>query len=454
MREIDPALLQHASALCDTGEPAKVEQSYNLCKELFRQNPESPHLANIIAHCYSKIDRFETAYYIYRYIQKFPNYDGPMLWNNIGHCLAEKEHWKEASTFFHKALNKNPDDHVALANLSSIYCKSGDPVKAVEYSKKSLSINPTSKEAKWNGALALLKLQQWKEGWEWYDELLGRKWRPLPPKIDGAQLPTWNGESGAVLIQGEQGLGDEIMFSSMIPDVQKKARVVLLCDPRLTGLFERSFPGCVAASRKSKEIAVPKQIDFTHGFNIGSLGRMFRNADDDFPGEPYLKADPVRMVMFKGLLDSLGPKKKIGLMWKGGVGGLDEFERSITLHDLEPLLSDEFEWISLNHLPSAKAETERFYESTGIKIHHWDFIHGGDYDDTAALVSVLDCVVATTCTVAHCAGGLGVPVRVLVPRMPQWRYGADGDSIPWYKSMKLYRQTDKWPLEEVLAGLR
>src|SRR3990167_2295323 len=227
MREIDPALLQHASALCDTGEPAKVEQSYNLCKELFRQNPESPHLANIIAHCYSKIDRFETAYYIYRYIQKFPNYDGPMLWNNIGHylesphlaniiahcyskidrfetayyiyryiqkfpnydgpmlwnnighCLAEKEHWKEASTFFHKALNKNPDDHVALANLSSIYCKSGDPVKAVEYSKKSLSINPTSREAKWNGALALLKLHQWKEGWEWYDELLGRKWRPL-----------------------------------------------------------------------------------------------------------------------------------------------------------------------------------------------------------------------------------------------------------------------------------
>lgn len=450
---IDQAALGLAIKLADTGEAEKVGRAYDIACRLFKQEPENPHVANLIARCYSKTGRFDSAYYIYRYIQKFKDYDGPQLWNNIGHCLAERERSQDAVSFFHRALQKEPENTVALANLASVYCKNGDPERAIAYAEQALKIDPDNKEAKWNGALAMLKLKRWEKGWEWYDELLGSRLRPLPPKLNGQSLPKWDGSNGTVMITGEQGLGDEIMFSSMIPDAQKKAEIVVLCDPRLINLFQRSY-GVIATSRKSKEIELPKQVDFTHAMTIGSLGNLFRTKDEDFPGEPFLKPDPVRSVMFKALLDSLGPKKKIGIMWRGGVGGLDEFERTISLNDLEPLLSDEFEWVSLNHLPSAGGEVQRFYDSTGIKIHHWDFVHGGDYDDTAALVSQLDAVVSITCTVAHCAAALGVGTHVLVPRMPQWRYGHEGDSIPWYKSMKLYRQTDKWPLAEVLAGLR
>jgi pentatricopeptide repeat protein len=446
MKQVDPIALQHAERLCSDGD---TQNAYKLAQQLFKECPEDARLANLIAHCHLKAERPETAYYIYRYIQKFKDYDGPHLWHNLGHCLAEREHWKEAESFFLKALQKTPD-HITYSSLASIYCKNGDPKKAIEYAEKSLALKPDSQEAFWNGALALLKLRQWEKGWEWYDSLLGSKKRPKPPAIDGVALPIWEGCGGVVLVNGEQGLGDEIMFSSIIKDAQKMAeRIILAVDPRLVPLFQRSFPGVFVTSRTGKELYVPEPVTITHRYPLGSLGRLFRLNDSDFPGEPYLKADPERALMYRALLNSLGEGKKVGIMWRGGVGGLDEFERSLSLNDLEPLFSEKVTWVSLNHLPEAKEECERFYDVTGIKIHHFPFSHTRDYDDTAALVDGLDHVVSVTGTVAHCAAALGKDTHVLVPRMAQWRYGHEGSDIPWYKSMTLHRQTDKWPLEEV-----
>lgn len=447
---IDPRALEYAAKLVDKGE---AERAYSLCREMFKVCPESPHLANIIAHCHLKADRPETAYYLYRYIQKFKDYDGPQLWHNLGHCLAERERWDDAERFFLKALNKNPD-HITYSSLASIYCKNGNPQKAVDYAEKSLSLNPDSTEAKWNGALALLKMHQWEKGWEWYDALIGHKQRPEAPAIDGVTLPMWQGEGGVVLINGEQGLGDEIMFSSMIGEAAERAdKVILAVDPRLIGLLQRSFPNVVVVSRVGKQLILPEPMTITHRFNLGSLGRLFRRSDDAFPGKPYLKPDPVRKLMYGALMYSLGEGRKIGLMWRGGVGGLDEQDRSLDLSALEPLLSANVHWVSLNHLPNAESECERFYDVTGIKVHHFPFVHSKDYDDTAALVDSLDGVVSVTGTVAHCAAALGKSTHVLVPKMPQWRYGHEGASMPWYKSMKLYRQTDKWPLDEVRGAV-
>lgn len=453
MKPLDPRMLQLAANLVDKGDSESIKQAYDMCRELFRQNPEDPHLANLIAHCHLKVDRPESAYYIYRYIQKFREYDGPNLWHNLGHCLAEREHWKEAEGFFLKALQKAPD-HVTYSSLSSIYCKNGDPHKAVEFAEKALILKPDCQEAFWNGSLALLKLRKWDRGWRWYDSLIGSKKRPNPPAIDGVTLPMWEGAGGVVLVNGEQGLGDEIMFSSIIPDAQKMAeRIVLAVDPRLIPLFQRSFPGVIVVSRVGKHLIIPEPLNITHRFSLGSLGRFFRTQDRDFPGTPYLKADPSRKLMYRALLDSIGEGKKVGVMWRGGVGGLDEFERSLDLKDMEPLFAEGVHWVSLNHLPEAEAECARFYDVTGIKIHHYPFAHSRDYDDTCALVDSLDHIVSVTGTVAHCAAALGKDTHVLVPRMPQWRYGHQGSDIPWYKSMTLHRQTDKWPFEEVRAAL-
>ena len=91
-----------------------------------------------------------------------------------------------------------------------------------------------------------------------------------------------------------------------------------------------------------------------------------------------------------------------------------------------------------------------FTRSTGIAIEHWpEVLRSDDYDDTAALLAELDAVISVTGTVAHCAAALGVPTHVLVNRAPEWRYGGKDATVPWYKAMTLYRQTDHWPIAKV-----
>lgn len=428
----------------------QLESAHQKASELSRKKPEDPRLAFILGHCHLKAGRPETAYYLYRFCQKFKDYDGPMLWNQIGMSLAEMDRDDDAEKWYAKALQRGPTD-ITYASLASIYTKKGDPKKAVWAAEEALKINSSSDEARWNGALALLKLRQWEKGWEWYDTMLGvPKLRPHPPSLEGLDLPLWDGKGGTVLITGEQGLGDEIMFASMVDEAVNAAdEVVLAVDPRLVNLFHRSFPKAVVVNRRGKELVLPRKMDITHRFAMGSLGRLYRNRDEDFPGSPYLKPCPDRAVMWRGLLDKL-PGKKVGLMWRGGVGGLDEGLRTLDLHEMSGLLAREgISWVSLNHLPAAGAECERFYNQTGTRIHHYQFVHSKDYDDTAALVSQLDEVVTVTATVAHLAGSMGVKCKVLVPSRPQWRYGAEGDTIPWYQSMTLLRQTDHWPFEEV-----
>jgi len=51
-------------------------------------------------------------------------------------------------------------------------------------------------------------------------------------------------------VWGEQGVGDEVGFASMLPDLIKRgARVVLECAPRLAPLFQRSFKGAEVVAK-------------------------------------------------------------------------------------------------------------------------------------------------------------------------------------------------------------
>ena len=190
---------------------------------------------------------------------------------------------------------------------------------------------------------------------------------------------------------------------------------------------------------------------------IGSLGRLFRNRTQDFPGTPYLVADPVRRAEMRTRLDALGDGRKIGIMWRGGIGGNNEEARSMALADMAAAMGGEFHWISLSHLDQAVEEVAAFKAAFGITVHHWpEVLQSQDYDDTAALLAALDAVFTVTCTIGYCCGALGTPVHVLVPRNPEWRYGTESAAIPWYGSMIMYRQaaSGEWPFARALAALR
>lgn len=370
--------------------------------------------------------------------------DEAVVWNNLALCYQETDQPQEALKCFIKALSRDPNDLFTLGNICKLYNDLGEPQKAIHCADKALRLKPNMSQARYNRGISLLSQGNWKEGWEGYEYNLGRH-SGRRERVYGT-IPRWTGEKGLTLIAyGEQGIGDEINFASCIPDLQRDNKVIIECEPRLEKLFRRSFGGNVYGTRYIKgglEWPAKHPIDATVAF--GSLPGHFRNAAIEFPGTPYLIPDPQRCVQWRALLDSLGPKLKVGLTWTGGIRKTFASLRSLDLKDLEPIWRQDATFISLQYKDAAE-EVADVENSTGIKIHDWPHATlTKDYDDMAALVSQLDLIVTVQQTAVHTGGALGVPTWALIPKTPLWRYGLTGTTMPWYRSVVLYRQKNLW----------
>jgi tetratricopeptide (TPR) repeat protein len=400
-------------------------------------------------------ERFGSAYvYMLRASQLAP--DESVVWNNLALCYQETEQPEEALKCFIKALSRNPNDTFALANIAKLYNDLGEPQKAINCTEKALRLNPKLLEANYNKGISLLTMGQWKEGWEGYEYNLGQH-KGRRERVYGT-IPRWTGEKGMTLIAyGEQGVGDEINFASCIPDLQRENDVIIECDKRLENLFRRSFKCPVYGTRYFKgglEWPTQHPIDATVAF--GSLPGRYRNALEAFPGTPYLIPDPERQTMWRALLDSLGPKMKVGLAWTGGIRKTFRHLRSLTLKELEPIWRQDATFVCLQY-KDASDEVAAVEAETGVKIHHWPHATmTKDMDDQVALMSQLDLVITVQQTAVHIGGAIGVPTWAMIPRTPLWRYGLTGNKMPWYGSVNLYRQRDKWvdTIAEVGRDLR
>lgn len=381
--------------------------------------------------------------------------DISMAWSDLGSCYQEGTDWNEGEDCLRRAIKLDPRNANAWSNLAQLYVNNAQPMKAINCADKALSISTTLSDPKYNRSLAKLQLGDWETGWEGFDCKLGVK--------DGRAertygiVPRWTGVNGMKLVAfGEQGLGDEIMFASCIPDLLKENEVVIECDSRLQGLFARSFPECrVYGTRYQTGLEWPIKENLDAKVAFGSLPGFYRKSIESFPGTPFLKADPERRLAARALLDSLGNKKKIGIAWAGGIHKTGAARRSVLLYDMLPIIEQDATFISLQYRDAD--EVSILEENHGIKVHHWPWaVMGKDYDNTAALVAELDLVITVTQACVHLAGGLGKPCWVLTPKQPMWRYGLTGDSMPWYKSVKLYRQKTEWQqtISEIAKDLR
>jgi hypothetical protein len=125
--------------------------------------------------------------------------------------------------------------------------------------------------------------------------------------------------------------------------------------------------------------------------------------------------------------------------------------RSVTLADWRPVFAlPGAAFVSLQYHRDAAEEVAAFGRESGMVIHHWQEAID-DYDETAALVCALDAVVSVCTTIIHLAGALGRPVVALVPSAPEWRYGLEGERMPWYPSVRLLRQRVGGEWGEVMA---
>jgi ADP-heptose:LPS heptosyltransferase len=258
-----------------------------------------------------------------------------------------------------------------------------------------------------------------------------------------------------VFVQGEQGIGDEITYASVLPDAAKHNEIAYECDHRLEGLMRRSLPGVeVHGTRFNLDKSWRETRQFDAVCLSGSLCMEYRRSDEDFPRKGFLIPDPERTLQWKTLLDTL-PGRKIGIAWTGGKDNTFKSRRSFSLEGLLPILKTPgVTWVSLQYKDPTK-EIAEFEAKHGIKIHHWKrATENCDYDETAALVSELECVVSVTTAIVHLCGALGKKCHVLVPAKSRWFYQSDDSRHRWYDSLSLYRQSDKWPVEKVAEALK
>ena len=256
-------------------------------------------------------------------------------------------------------------------------------------------------------------------------------------------------------MRAEQGLGDQIMFASCLHDVIALAqRVIIECDPRLIGLFTRSFPAASVHRLRLKgepEWAREPAPDFQ--IHCGGLPGILRQHISDFPRhQGYLAPDPVRVARWQARFAALPSGLNIGLSWRGGTPRTRQTTRSISLTSLVPLLSvSRANFVSLQYGPCGD-EISELRANHAVTLHDW-LPATTDLEDVAALIANLDIVITVCTTVAHLCGALARTAWVMVPAVAEWRYLDDGSTLPWYPSVQLFRQQRRGAWGDVIASV-
>jgi tetratricopeptide (TPR) repeat protein len=438
-------------------EEDNVPEAAKLLSKYLDDNWDDPEALFLMGYAFMKSESIGLAYQCFkRASDVFPG--EAAIWHNIGKLYHEKQEDDKADEFFRKALKCKPDFSNSLEGLGMTHLNRGEFGLAIEYCNRALAENPEATEARINRGMAYLALKRWREGWPDYNANIGKDKNRKEPDYG---CPRWDGTKGQdVVVYGEQGIGDEISFASMIPDLIRDSKSVTIeCDGRLEKLFERSFKVPTYGTRyhpEKKGIIPPWRSEkkFDGKVAMGQLAEFYRLKDSDFKGEPYLTPNPQLVLQWKALLESLGDKPRIGISWTGGLPHTGQKKRSVTLDTYGPLFkSFDAHWISLQYKEPEVASAESKY---GIKIHDFDWGNRVfDYDHTVALISQLDLVISVCTTVVHAAGGLGKECWCLVPAYPMWRYLHSGAWFPWAASVQLFRQRGReWPVGILLGKLR
>ena len=397
--------------------------------------------------------------------------------NNLGFILNTEGRYDEALEEFHAALAIDDTQPEFYNNIATAYVNTGQSETCIEWADKALERDPESRDAKWNRGLALLELGRWAEGWKGYNAGLTqsfnssqqRKRRYEEEPID---LPYWDVGKGIgqnVVVYGEQGVGDEIMASSVFPDAVTDMNIIYEAHPRLVSIMRHSFGDQfpIYGTRKTpwRTVAFHEWHKIEAKAPIFNLCQHYRQDDKDFPRVPYLKPFDNLVDKYKTSLAKLGSRPKIGVSWKGGSTITRNDLRSIPVVLWEELFkSVDVDWVSLQYDPADKMGwntliAEEFEKNTGVDLNH-DIEVVNDLDECyGGLIHALDLVISVNTSLVHACGAFGVPCWTLTPSRPAWRYQVPGanslgdDKMIWYGDhiRQIRQDADNWDhvLQEV-----
>jgi len=368
-------------------------------------------------------------------------------WDGLGKALQRMERFDEALAAQRRAIRLDPRSHPAARNLASTLVDVGRLEEAERIYDKLLQDNPLDPDvAIQRGIIRLTRgdFRGWSE-YAWNHWSL--EWLKADPPIL-VPLPQWEGQSlpGGLMLYGEQGIGDEVMFASFVSAAAERAtRTVLLCEPRLVPLFARSFPAAAVAAKPAggEPPLLGPDTGCQQRCSLSRLPGALGVQRSDFTGTPYLKADPAAVQHWRQRLAGLGDGLKVGISWCGGNNATTRAARSLSLDSFAPLFSiPGVQFINVQYGNHA-AEVAGFNAGEHQPLASFEDVDPlRDMDGLAALLCALDLVIAVDNSTVHLAGALGVPAWMLCPFNANWRWTQQGESTPWYQSVRLFRQDE------------
>ncbi len=348
---------------------------------------------------------------------------------NCGNAYAELEDALRAEWHIRRAIQSQPGLAEAHASLGHLLTGLGRLPEAIAACADAIRIQPEFAAAHWNQGVAHLLGGDMAAGWRAYE---WRK-RHYPGSFTTLPGPQWDGGALAgrtILVMAEQGLGDTIQFARYLPLLARRgARVLLQCAAPLVPLM-RTLPGVEAFPRGARP---PHDCPPYHVWaDQMSLPLLFGTTLGTVPSPAgYLAPDAARAAWWDRQLPA---RLRVGLAWAGNPLHSNDRRRSMPAACLAPVAAIELaNMVSLQTGPTARDGADL----AGVADRSAQLT---DWAETAAAISVLDLVITVDTAVAHLAGALGIPVWLMLPHAPDWRWMLGREDTPWYSGMRLFRQ--------------
>jgi len=435
------------------------------------------------------------------------------IWRQQASALADLGFARLALGLLHPVLKQTPQDHALRMGMAELWLELGDGGRAAELAAPALNqelsgLEETFQQCNlllrlgqpdkalqrfetaissyrrrageldtktrlkydttcWNFALMLLRRGLLQRGWQLFEH--GRR---VPNGRGGMQrtvfklhparlIPEWDGsplQGKRLLINGEQGIGDVLMFTMLVEPLIGEAQAIgLVTYDRLTPLYKRSFPQCHVFDTKDFKHKRIDPADWDLQVAVGSLPMLRHPQLESYAGlKPFLKVDGATEAQFRQRFQPPGSPPLVGFSWKGGGNAKQKRTKSLSLEDFLPLFQlPGLRWISLQY-GDVQEELRRFNAEHGLELLWADDVDPlRDMDRWSALVASCDLVVSAANTTIHGTGCLGLPTWVILGKDPDWRWlGDPGTPCYWYPSVQIVRQQKQGSWQQPIAELQ
>ena len=365
--------------------------------------------------------------------------------SNLAAMLQAAGHPQHALQAVTRAIELDPTNVATLRNSAEILKDFGEWQAVRDTYDAALSLAPTDAALRFARALHLLTAGAWQEGWREHEQ----RWMvpDLPLATSRLTTPQWDGSplnGRRILLDHEQGLGDQIMCARFVTDVAAcGGRVTLRCSAALAALF-RELPGVDAVVVDGDPIPAHDVRA-----SLMSLPMLLAvNSPSALSGAPYLATVGDCPAAIRGAIARDGVR--VGLVWAGNPQHRNDARRSVPTALLAPLVAVRgVQYVALQRHDGRLAlppELAEHITDLGAHLH--------TFNDTAHALRQLDLLVTVDTSVAHLAGALGVPTLLMIPFVPDWRWMVDRTDTPWYRSVQLIRQTTLFDWTTVIDIVR